>query len=565
MIWNTGKYAFALLLAGSISALPCSGIGSGSAQAQEAASSQRAANVPPPMGWSSWNSLAENVNFNTIKAEADGLAALNASIKRGAKYTYLNIDEGWWTSGLRDTKGDFIINVAADGKTGTNQWPGGMKVIADYIHGKGLKAGIYIDAGPQGCGKRTDGTHFVGSDFAHYNHDFLQFAQWGYDFVKVDFCGGRQAGYDPLQAYQAVSRAIQRAYEQTGQLLTFSICDWGTIGKNGADAGEGPWDWGAGVGRMWRTTGDIYGPNSGAPKFARVVRNFVGNYHPEGQHTGYYNDPDMMVAGMGMTPVQDQAHVSLWAIAGAPMILGNDLSKPLSDDTVRLLTNPEVIAVDQDPLGLQGVKVAESGQLQVWAKLLEGSGQRAVLLFNNSDANAPMTFTLQQIGLEPGQQATVRDLWRHKDLGTSAASYTVPSVPAGGAVLLRVSGHEPRIGFIQPTGPGSCTKCVQNGRAKNLSTVTFSGIQAHTDGGYVEISYINPTRKALQATLVTNDGRPTTLAFPPSETNGRPGMAIAFVDLKAGSNAFKIAPVDGAGSDLKLRSIAIIPAPVRLQ
>lgn len=555
MIRNARRCVFALLLAASAAALPCSGVGSHSAQAQEAISPRQIANVPPPMGWSSWNSLAENVNFNTIKAQADGLAALNASIRSGAKYKYLNIDEGWWTSGLRDGNGDFIINVAADGKTATNQWPGGMKAIADYIHDKGLKAGIYIDAGPQGCGKRTDGTHFVGSDFAHYNHDFLQFARWGYDFVKVDFCGGRQADYDPLQAYMAVSQAIELAYAQTGQLLTFSICDWGTIGKSGTpDADEGPWDWGAGVGTMWRTTGDIYGPHSGAPKFAKVMRNFLGNYHPEGQHTGYYNDPDMMVAGMGMTPLQDQAHVSLWAIAGAPMILGNDLSKPLSEDTIRLLTNPDVIAIDQDRLGLQGIKVAESGQQQVWAKLLAGKGQRGVVLFNNSDTAVPMTFMWQQIGLDPRRQATVRDVWGHKDLGTFVTSYTAPSVPAGGAVMLRVSGYEPRAKFVQP-----------DKQAENLGTAAFSGVQSHTDGGYVEISYVNPARNTLRATFVTNDGHPTRLALPPTGTNGRPGVVIAFADLKPGSNTFKISASDGAHSGLKLDSIAIVPGPVRSQ
>ncbi|WP_323117910.1 carbohydrate-binding protein [Burkholderia alba] len=522
------------------------------------------ASVPPPMGWSSWNSLEENVSFDTIKAEADGMSALNAKISSGAKYQYVNIDEGWWTSGQRDANGNFIVD--------TTQWPGGMQAIAQYVHSKGLKAGIYIDAGPQGCGTRKDGTHFVGSDFSHYDHDFLQFAQWGFDFVKVDFCGGRVAGYDPQQAYTAVSAAIDNAYVQTGQRVTLSICDWGTIGSNSTypDFNQGPWDWGAGVGRMWRTTGDIYGPNSGVPSFGSVVGNFNGNYHPQGQHTGYYNDPDMMVAGMGMSSVHDQSHVGLWAIAGAPLILGNDLSKPLTDDAIRLLTNPEVIAIDQDPLGTQGLKVAQSGGQQVWAKLLSGAGQRAVLLFNNSAADGPMTFSFAQLGLVPGARTAVRDVWARKDLGTATAAYTVPNVPAGGVVLLRLSGRDVAPSMFLPTslaGGASwarCPECVGGRKVKNLGVANYANVVSRTTGGFVEIAYLNRRSDTLKVQLVANGGTPTTLAFPPTGRGGRVGTVTVYVDLQPGKNTLAFSSIDSAAPTPELSSLAVVAGPVRL-
>ncbi|SOE98429.1 Carbohydrate binding module (family 6) [Burkholderia sp. OK233] len=535
-----------------------------SAAPQSRRLSRQIAVVPPPMGWSSWNSLAENVNYNTIKAEADGLSALNAQIKSGAQYEYVNTDEGWWTSGTRDANGNFVID--------NTQWPGGMQAIAQYIHSKGLKAGIYIDAGPQGCGTRTNGTHFVGSDFAHYDHDFLQFAQWGFDFVKVDFCGGSAAGYDPQQAYTAIADAIDKAYVQTGNRVTLSICDWGTIGNNSTypDFNEGPWAWAAGVGRMWRTTGDIYGPNSGAPNFGSVTGNFFGNYHPEAQHTGFYNDPDMMVVGMGMTAVHDQAHMSLWAIAGAPLILGNDLSKPLTADATQLMTNTGVIAVDQDPLGTQGVKVAQSGAQQVWAKLLAGQGQRAVVLFNNGTTDAPMTVTWQQLGLVPNARASVRDLWAGKQLGSFVTSYTAPTVPAGGAVMLSVSGQDVAATTYQPTSLGGgasythCADCDGGKIVRGLGTVTFGNVASTGAGGYVEIAYANRSRETLTAQLSTDGGQATTVAFPPTGGEGRIGTVTVYVPLQRGANSLTLSSADSTAPAPEIGTVSVVAGPVTL-
>lgn len=528
---------------------------------------QQIAVNPPPMGWSSWNSLEENVSFDTIKAQADGLAALNANLATGNKYQYVNIDEGWWTSRKRDANGDFILNVDMNGNP-TNQWPGGMKAMADYIHGKGLKAGIYIDSGPQGCGN-TNGTHFVGSDYAHYDHDFLQFAQWGYDFVKVDWCGGRAAGYDPQQAYTAISQAIQKAYVATGKRLVLNMCDWGTLGQSGyPDYNLGPWDWGAGIATSWRTTGDIYGPGSGVPKFGSVLGNFNGNYHPEGQHTGYYNDPDMMVAGMGMTAANDLAHVNLWAIAGAPMILGNDLSKSLSSETVSLLTNPELIAIDQDMLGLQGLKVADANGQQVWAKLLAGAGKRAVLLFNNGTAASDMTVTWQQLGFAAGTSAVVRDVWAHKDLGAATGSYTVASVPAGGTVMLVLSGTDlPSTTYLPGTLSGGatiadCAACASGRKVTGLGAVTFNDVSSQTAGGYVQIAYLNTGTETVEARLGANGGNGTTLAFPP--TGKAVGTVTVFVNLQSGQNTLTLSSLGGTTAAPDVTSIAVVAGPVKV-
>jgi alpha-galactosidase len=522
---------------------------------------------PPPMGWSSWNTLADTVSYSLVKAQVDGLVALNAQITSGAKYEYANADEGWWITKKRDANGKFIVD--------TTQWPGGMQAMAQYIHGKGLKAGIYIDAGPQGCGTLPDGSRFVGSDPSHYDSDFLQFAQWGYDFVKVDFCGGQTLNYDPQATYTAISQAIQKAYLQTGQLVALGICDWGTISAipGYPDYMQGPWAWGAGVGTMWRNTVDIYHPSTHAPPiFASVVANFNGNVHPEGQHTGYYNDPDLMVAGMGMSDVNDQAQVSMWAISGAPMLLGNDLSKPLTSATLSLLTNPEMIAIDQDPLGLQGLLVAKPGAgLQVWSKLLTGTGRRAVMLFNSTAADAPVAVTWDDLGLVASSQVTVRDVFAQKDRGAFTTSYTAPNVPAGGVTMLVVGGSDtPAVTYT----PGvlqsgsvykSCPACVSGKIVTGLGSVAFNNVAWNTNGGFVQIAYVNSGNQTVKAQLSVNGKGLTTLAFPPSGSDGGVGTITVYALLQQGQNSLTLSSLDSSTPAPEISSIATVAGPVPLQ
>ena len=375
----------------------------------------------PPMGWASWNSFAANINYNVIKAQAD---AMVSSGLKAAGYQYVNIDEGWW-QGTRDGSGNITV-VDSD-------WPGGMQAIADYIHGLGLKAGIYSDAGKDGCGyyypTGRPATPGSGSE-GHYDQDFLQFSKWGFDFVKVDWCGGSKEGLDAKTAYQAISDSIKKATAQTGRPMVFSVCNWGD---------QSPWSWAPSMSTMWRTSQDIiyYG---NAPDMSRVLTNFDSAQHATAQSPGHYNDPDMLIVGMsGFSGAQNRNHMALWAISGAPLLAGNKLDS-ISADTKSVLTNSEVIAIDQDPLAKQGTKVSDSGGLQVYSKVLSGTGRRAVLLLNRSTATATITVRFADIGL--GATASVRDVWAATDLGSKTTSYAA-SVPSNDSVLLMVTDAGP--------------------------------------------------------------------------------------------------------------------------
>ncbi|ETK36814.1 alpha-galactosidase [Microbispora sp. ATCC PTA-5024] len=408
----------------------------------------------PPMGWASWNTFAAQINYNVIKAQVD---AMVSSGMKDAGYQYVNIDEGWW-QGTRDASGNITVDTA--------EWPGGMKAIADYIHSKGLKAGIYTDAGRNGCGyyypTGRPAAPNSGSE-GHYDQDFLQFSQWGFDFVKVDWCGGNAEGLNPRTAYQAISDAIGRATAQTGRPMVLSVCDWGV---------QNPWDWAPSMSTMWRTSGDIiYWGQS--PAMDRVLANFDSAQHPSAQSPGHYNDPDMLIVGMpGFSAAQNRTHLGLWAVSGAPLLAGNNLAT-MSSDTRAILTNREVLAVDQDPLGRQGVKVAEdqSGR-QVYSKVLSGTGRRAVLLLNRTTSASAVTARWSDLGLSGA--AAVRNLWTGTDAGTFSGSYTT-TVPAGEAVLLTVTatGATPS---PTPTPSPTVTPTVTPTPTPTGSTSAFRGV-----------------------------------------------------------------------------------------
>jgi len=293
--------------------------------AMRAASAQRQIAVPPPpMGWSSWNSFSNSVDARIVMDQAK---AMVASGMAKAGYQYINIDEGWWL-GQRDTEGNFVVDAGAWPALAPGERAGDMANIVRYIHALGLKAGIYTDAGMDGCSLFPDlGPVYqhVGSK-GHYEQDFLQFARWGFDYVKVDWCGGNKEKLDPAVQYAEIARAIGKAEAATGRRLYFSICDWGN---------NSPWTWAPNIGGapadIWRTSGDIVAPivphekHSGRlASFSGVLSNFDQGIHPEAQHTGFYNDPDMMVVGMpGLTEAQNRVHMSLWAISAAPLLAGS--------------------------------------------------------------------------------------------------------------------------------------------------------------------------------------------------------------------------------------------------
>ncbi|BBC34875.1 Alpha-galactosidase [Streptomyces graminofaciens] len=469
-----------------------------------------------PMGWASWNAFAAKVDYNVIKKQVDAFVAAGLP---AAGYDHINIDEGWW-QGTRDSAGNITVDEA--------EWPGGMKAIADYIHSKGLKAGIYTDAGKDGCGyyfpTGRPAAPGSGSE-GHYEQDMTQFSQWGFDFVKVDWCGGDAEGLNAKTTYQAISDAVAKATATTGRPLTLSLCNWGY---------QNPWNWAPGMGPMWRTNTDIF-YHGQTLSYASMLTNYDRNVHPTAQHTGYYNDPDMLMAGMGLTAAQDRTHMNLWAVSGAPLLAGNDLTT-MTTETANILKNTEVIAVDQDPRGLQGVKVAEDTTgLQVYGKVLSGSGNRAVVLLNRTNTTQNMTVRWSDLGLT-NAAATVRDLWSHSNVGTPGTSHTT-SVPANGSVMLTI------------TGGTEQSASTYNG------TASFSGVVAGNTGlKTVDVSYTNNTSAARVGTLTVNGQTSTKVSFPP--TGSSPGNISVQVSLTKGSAntiAFSGAPT--------LEGIVVRPLP----
>ncbi|TDV57444.1 ricin-type beta-trefoil lectin protein [Actinophytocola oryzae] len=432
-----------------------------------------AAVTTPPMGWASWNTFAARIDASVIRTQTDALVSSGLA---GAGYQYVNIDEGWW-QGTRDAAGNITVDTA--------EWPGGMKAIADYIHGKGLKAGIYTDAGRDGCGyyypTGRPAAPGSGSE-GHYDQDFLQFSRWGFDFVKVDWCGGDAEGLDARTTYRAISDAVARATATTGRPMVLSVCNWGR---------QNPWDWAPGMSTMWRTSTDIiyYGES---PSMDRVLGNFDAAQHPAAQSPGHYNDPDMLIAGMpGFTTAQNRTHLGLWAVSGAPLLAGNNLAT-MSTTTRDVLANREVIAIDQDPLGRQGVKVAEDQPgRQVYSKVLNGTGRRAVVALNRTTSAASITVRLADLGL--GDTATVRNVWAATQSGaTTAVTLTVPPREA---VLLTVTGTEGgnRVGALVGRQSDRCVDIDNwssaNGAQAQLWDCNGQGNQlwAHTPAGQLRV------------------------------------------------------------------------------
>ena len=368
--------------------------------------------LTPPMGWNSWNTFRLEINEDVVKGIAD------VFIEKGFKdagYRFIVIDDGWQID--RDEAGNIIPD--------NNKFPSGIKALADYIHEKGLKFGIYSDAGYLTCGG------FPGSRGYEYQ-DARQYAAWGVDYLKYDWCNtGNQSAPD---SYLLMSKALRKAERP----IVFSICEWGT---------SQPWEWAEGIGNLWRTTFDIRpcwdcgqkGHSKGVQienfiGFTKILDLQVGLESYAGP--GHWNDPDMLEVGNGdLTIEENRAHFSLWCILAAPLMLGNDI-RNLSPEIHQILTNQEVIAVNQDSLGLQGKIIRDDGDYEVWCKQLN-DGSRAVVLFNRSESETKMSFDWTEIGYPEKLKARVRDLWEKKDLGKFSGHYSA-GVPSHGVVMVKV-------------------------------------------------------------------------------------------------------------------------------
>jgi alpha-galactosidase len=361
------------------------------------------------MGWNSWNTFGCNLDENLIKGIADVMVS---SGMRDAGYQYVNLDDCWMAG--RDASGTLRWN--------TTKFPSGIPALAEYVHAKGLKIGIYETPATLTCAGRYGGMDAalgVGS-LGHEVADAQTFASWGIDYLKYDLCLGSRDSF-------AVMRDALRA---TGRPIFYSI-NPGNGGNDLCPPDRCSLDLPS-IANLWRIGFDI---NPGWDSWVSLIDANAGLSSYAGP--GHFNDPDMLEVGNGRSETEDRAHFSMWAIMAAPLIAGNDL-RSMSSATRAILTNAEVIAVDQDALGVQGRVVATPGTgLQVWSKPLTGTNARAVALFNRTAAPASITVQWSALGL-PAGSAAVRDLWSHTDLGTFAGSYTAQAVPGHGVVMLKV-------------------------------------------------------------------------------------------------------------------------------
>ena len=327
------------------------------------------------MGWNSWNKFACNIDERLIRETAD---AMIASGMRDAGYRFVNIDD-CWEAPARNAQGDLVVDSA--------RFPSGLKALADYVHARGLRIGIYSSAGTGTCQRRP-------ASLDHEIADARKFAEWGIDYLKYDNCNNENR--PALDRYRAMGEALKA----TGRPIVYSLCEWGQ---------NRPWEWGRSVGgHLWRTTGDISDRWS---SMLKILDQQVGLERYAGPNG--WNDPDMLEVGNDhMTNREYIAHFSLWALLNAPLIAGNDL-RSMSESTRLILTNREVIAVNQDWGGMQGHKLRDDGEQEVWVKPMS-SGDAAVVLLNRDTSTVRVGVSAAELGLAPGRHR-VRDLWAHRD------------------------------------------------------------------------------------------------------------------------------------------------------
>lgn len=351
----------------------------------------------PPMGWNSWNKFASRVDDATVRSIADAMAGNGM---KEAGYRYINIDDTWEAG--RDAQGNIQSN---------KKFPN-MKALADYVHSKGLKLGIYSSPGPNTCAG-YEGT------YGHEEQDARTYAAWGIDYLKYDWCGARTLYTD--EEMPAVYQKMGDALRAQKRPIVYSLCQYGRLDV---------WKWGADVGgNLWRTTGDIRDTWDSMTRIG-----FGQNDLAPWAKPGHWNDPDMLEIGNGgMSEDEYKTHMSLWAILAAPLLAGNDL-RSMSPGILGILTNREVIAVNQDKDGKQGSRVWKSGDQEIWSRPLANRAT-ALAIFNRAKDPAKVTVRWTELNLT-GKH--LRDLWVHQDIPWPGPEYSV-TVPAHGVVMLRVS------------------------------------------------------------------------------------------------------------------------------
>jgi alpha-galactosidase len=370
----------------------------------------------PPMGWNSWNKFQCDVNEEIIRRMADAMATNGM---KDAGYQYINIDDCW--HGQRDAQGF----IHAD----PQKFPSGIRALADYVHSKGLKLGIYTDVGDKTCGGRPGSR-------GHEYQDAYTYAQWGVDYLKCDWCNNDNL--NPIGAYTTMHDALLA----TGRPIVFSICEWG-VNK--------PWLWAKGIGNSWRTTTDI------APCFDGIVDHktwqqfcvlrIIDAQKPLRQYAGpgHWNDPDMLEVGNGMSQNEDRAHFSMWCMLAAPLISGNDL-QDMSPDTLNILVNKDVIAVDQDPLGIEGFVYFTNNAVEIWFKPLD-HGDWAMCALNRGTDPQSISFdwknekVMDDLSSHNADFASIiyslRNLWTKQDVGDTSQPLNA-EIPGHDVLMLRL-------------------------------------------------------------------------------------------------------------------------------
>lgn len=366
----------------------------------------------PPMGWNSWNKFGCDVSETLIMEMADAMAENGM---KEAGYEYIVIDDCWQVE--RDTEGNIVPDP--------ERFPSGMKHLADYIHSKGLKFGIYSCAGSKTCQGRPGSR---GYQF----QDARQYAEWGVDYLKYDWCYNE--GQDAKAAYKTMSDALK----ECGRPIVFSICEWGS---------NKPWEWGEGIGHLWRTTADIRNIYQGTINWGGLgILDIIDKQADLWKYAGpgHWNDPDMLEVGnKGLTHDENITHFSMWAMLAAPLMAGNDL-RYMKKETSSILTNKEVIAINQDPLGNQAIKFMDMGDHEIWVKHL-ANDELAVCFMNRTDRIWKLNYDWSRINIYhkgairfSNQSYSIKDLWEHKKTGTTKQNL-IKDINAHGVLLLKLS------------------------------------------------------------------------------------------------------------------------------
>ncbi|MGP3971358.1 NPCBM/NEW2 domain-containing protein [Streptomyces sp. 6N223] len=423
--------------------------------------------LTPPMGFNNWNSTHCRPEFDEemIKGVADIIVETGL---KDAGYEYVNLDD-CWALPERDADGKLVPDP--------ERFPSGIAALADYVHAKGLKFGIYTSAGTMTCANDMPGA------LGHEYSDAQQFADWGVDYLKYDNCNNQ--GVDAIERYTTMRDALAA----TGRPIVYSICEWGQ---------NDPWTWGADVGHLWRTTGDI------SDNWPSVLSIFEANVRlAEYAGPGHWNDPDMLEVGNGgMTATEYRSHFSLWSIMAAPLLIGTDL-RVATDETIDILGNREVIAVDQDPLGRQATVVSSEGGRWVLTKKMS-DGSRAVALFNASDTAQRIETTAAAAGLPEAPGYRMRDLWQHTTSHT--AGTIAATVPAHGTALYRVRPDDGWAAYPPAVEVGATG--IADAEAGTTSEVTASATNlGGTPARSVSLTITGPDGWDIQPTTATRAPR----------------------------------------------------------